>query len=338
MPQPAGNSLELSSIQKAAVVLIALGPEKSAEILSHLESDHVEMLAREIARIDKLDDGTRRQVLEEFKLRCGGLQEADRGGIQLAAELVRRALGPQKAARILGMLKTRPEESALASLQKADVPEIVRLVADEHPQIIALVLGNLSAQKAAAVLAGLPESQRVEVARRIAKSDSVMPSAASRLAKALERKASAMKSEVSDTQAGKRILVEILKNADRGTERAVLKSLSEQDPELGEFLREKLFVFEDLVKLDPRSVQLLIREIEHEDLRVALRGAGEDLKSVIFQNMSEGAREALKEELDTGQPVRLRDVEVAQRKIAGVLRSMVESGTIIIGGEEEEFV
>jgi flagellar motor switch protein FliG len=336
MQQATGSPQQLTNLQKAAAILITLGPERSAEILSHMESDQVERIAREIARMEQLDEDTKRSVIEEFSARCRGFEDSDRGGIQLAAEIVRKALGPQKAARIMEMLKSRPDESVFTNLQRSDVPEILRLVADEQPQVIALVLGNLPAQKAAAVLAGLPEEAQIEVARRVAKSDAVMPKAVARLAKALERKASSMKSAVSESQPGKQVLLEILKNADRSTERTLLSALSERDSELGEFLREKLFVFEDLIKLEARSMQLLVREIEQEDLRVALRGAGDEIKEAFFQNMSEGAREGLKEELETGQPVRLKDVEAAQRKIAGVLRRMVESGTIIIGAVEEE--
>ncbi|NIM06546.1 MAG: flagellar motor switch protein FliG [Armatimonadetes bacterium] len=339
MQQTATSLPELTNLQKAAVVLITLGPEKSAEILSLLDNDQVERIVREIARMDRLSDEAKRKVMEEFKARCEGLRKSDRGGIELAAELVRKALGPQRAAQIMEILKSGSEESDLVSLQKSEVSEIIRLIQDEHPQVIALVLSNLSGQKAASVLAALTEEMRVEVVRRIATSNPVMPSAASRLAKALEHKATSMRSEASDAEGGKPVLIEILKNADRSTERTVLNALSEQDPELAEFLREKLFVFEDLVKLEGKHLQLLIREVENEDLRVALRGAGDDLKEAIFQNMSEGAREALKEELETGQPVRLREVEAAQRKIAGVLRSMAEAGTIIMGdAQEEEYV
>jgi len=338
MQQSPVSALELSNLQKAAVVLISLGPEKSAEILSHLENDQVERIAREIARMEHLDLPTRARVLEEFSRRCRGKLEADRGGLQVAEEMVKKALGPQKAAQILRALKSHSGESALAYLQRADAGEITRLLADENPQVIALVLSSLQPQKAAAVLGALPEATRIDIARRIAMSDLALPGATARLAQALEKKASSLRAEQSDAEAGKRSLVEILKNADRSTERAILTALSEQDPQLVEFLREKLFVFEDLVKLNGKSVQLLIRELENDDLRIALRGAGEEIKEVVFRNMSEGARESLKEELETGQPVRLRDVEVAQRKIAGVLRGMVESGAVMIGQEEEQYV
>lgn len=325
-------------MQKVAAVLIALGPEKSAEVLAHLEAGEVERIARELAKMDQLDQPTKRQVLEEFRQRCASFQEVERGGLEFAEELVRKALGPRRAAQVVALLRSRHGEGALAHLQRSEVNDILRLVADEHPQVAALMLASLSPRKAAAVLAGLPAPMRAQTALRVAKSEPMPPTVATRLAHALEHKASSLGLEQAEVQAGRNTLVEILKHCDRATERTVLETLSQQDPDLGEYLRDRMFVFEDLARLEGRSLQLVLREVDQEDLRVALRGAGEDMREVVFQNMSEAAREVLKEDLEVGQPVRLREVEERQQKIAGVVRRMVESGAIALATEEEELV
>jgi flagellar motor switch protein FliG len=320
---------ELNKLQKVAALLRTLGPEKSVEVLSHLESHQVERIAAELERMGQLDSSTKRMVLDEFRRRCAGLPEDaatatdrfERSSIKQPAGDLGTAVGKAPEA------KTAGPEVALGYLQDAEVDEIVGLIKDEHPQIIAFVLCNLPAPKAASMLGKLPESLRAEAAWRVANSSEILPGVAERLARALQQKASSLKLKQAQIPTGQKVLMDILENVDPKVERAMLKSLAQQDPDLGRTLCSRLFDFNDLIRLDQPSLQAAVRKINWQDLRLALKGSEEEVREALLQSLPEADRQMLLRDLETGQPARLREIRAAQGRSFDVLRKMVDDGT-----------
>jgi|GEM_PF-4384421 len=322
---------KLNNIQKVAAVLVSLGPETSATILKHLETSQVERIVRAIIQMKHMAPSQRLQVLEEFKQQCLN-QESPREDSGYGEKL----FPTQKS-------KTPPRESeaekdSLALLSQAEVGEILALIEGEHPQIIALVLGRLPAEKAAAVLAGLPDNLRLQVAIRVAKSDINSPSALQRLSEALRQKTVAGQAKVEAPSAGSQLLAEILRNSGRSIEREVLQSLCRQDPGIAYYLQKQLLNFDSLSKLESGGLQLFLQEIKPEELLLALRGAGEETKQTVLRHLSEERKKQVVADLSDSPPARLREVEAAQMRIAALLREKVEAGLIAFQREEQGVV
>jgi flagellar motor switch protein FliG len=324
---------KLNNLQKVAAVLVSLGPETSATILRHLETSQVERIVRAIVHMKHLDPSLRLQVLEEFKQQCLSRPEPEREETGYGEKLF-----PKKPQAKASPREIEEEKDSLAMLGQAEVGEILALIKGEHPQIIALVLGRLPAEKAAAVLAGLPDNLRLQVAVRVAKSDINSASALHRLSEALRQKTAAAQPKPEAPSAGSQILAEILRNSGRGIEREVLKSLCRQDPGIAYYLQKQLLNFDSLGKLESGGLQLLLQEITSEDLLLALRGAGEETKQAVLQHLSEGRKKQVEAELAAAPPSRLREVEAAQMRIAALLREKVEAGLISFQLEEQGVV
>jgi flagellar motor switch protein FliG len=333
---PRGRS-ELTGRQKAAVLLISLGPEVAAQIYRNLTEEEVEQLTLEIANLRKVDVEQQEQVVREFSDIARAKEYISIGGIDFAREVLEKAVGPEQAEQILtrltATLQVRPFEFA----RKADPAQLLSFLQDEHPQTLALVLSYLEPQQAATVLSALPQDLQAEVARRIATMDGTSPDVIYQVEQVLETKLSMMATFDSAHAGGVDAVVKILNGVDRGTEKAILETLELQDPELADEIRKRMFVFEDIVKLDSRSIQRVIRDVDPKDLQLALKVAGEEVREVIFANMSKRMVETFKEEMEFMGPVRLRDVEDAQQRIVGVIRRLEETGEIIVvrgGGDE----
>ncbi|MBB6674593.1 flagellar motor switch protein FliG [Cohnella nanjingensis] len=332
-----GNQMQLSGRQKAAILLITLGPEVSAQVFKHLREDEIEQLTLEIANVRKVDAAEKEAILSEFHQICIAQEYITQGGITYAKEILEKALGSQKASDILNRLTATLQVRPFDFARKAEPSQILNFIQNENPQTIALVLSYLQPDQSSAVLSSLPQDKQADVARRIALMDSTSPEVISQVERVLEQKLSATVTQDYTNAGGIEAIVQILNGVDRGTERTILDSLEIQDPELAEEIKKRMFVFEDIVNLDNRSIQRIIRDIENADLQLALKVASEEVRDAIFRNMSKRMAETFKEEMEYMGPVRLRDVEEAQTRIVATIRRLEESGEIIIargGGDD----
>ena len=339
----AETSKDLSGLRKAAVLAVVLGPEKAAEAIARceLEEPEVERLAAEVARMKGVDEGLRRSVVQEFaKLSAGG--EAVEG-LEAAHDLLRHTLGSKKADQVMSRVRQKRSARPFSSLAHLDATQLLEVLRDEGPQVLAVVLGHLPRKKAGQVLSGLPEEARIEVVMRLAKGGEPFAEALRKTEEVLGSKASGLGTDQrSDeeleeaTTSGPRAVVETLNHADLSVETAVLEALVERDPELGEQVRESMFIFEDLPRLDPRTLQMVLRQVEASDLSLAMKGASDEIKKVFFENLSENAAAGLKEDLESLGPTRRRDVYEAQQKVVMRVRELADEGTISIRQEEEE--
>jgi len=323
--------------RKAAILLLTLGPEKAAKVLRNMDESEIEELTLELANVGKISDEERREVLKEFGDLVKAKDFITEGGVAYAKEILEKALGPDKALEIIDRLTSNLQVKPFEFIKRADPVQLANMLQNEHPQTIALVVCYLDPKTASAIIRALPENLRPEVIKRIALLDRATPEIVREVERVLERKVSAFATAQFSQVGGLETVVDIMNTIDRATEREILEKLSEQDPELAEEIRKHLFVFEDIVKLDDRSIQIILREIDTRDLALALKGATDELKEKIFKNMSKRAASLLKDELDYMGPVRVKDVEAAQQKIVEIIRRLEEAGEIVIargGGEE----
>lgn len=328
---------ELSGRQKAAILLIALGPEVSAQIFKQLRDDEVEQLTLEIARFRQVTPETKAIVMEEFHQMAMANEFISQGGIHYAREILEKALGSQKAADVINRLTSTLHLRPFDFARKADPSQILSFIQNESPQMIALVLSYLEPDKAAFILSSLSEEKQTDVARRIALMESASPEVISQVERVLEQKLTATTVEDYSATGGVDNIVAILNGVDRGTEKTILDALAIEDASLADEIKQKMFVFEDIVNLDNRTIQRVIREVENQDLQLALKASSDPVKDIIFQNMSTRMAETFREEIEYMGPVRLRDVEEAQGRIVAIIRRLEESGEIIIsrgGGDE----
>ena len=326
----------LNGKEKAAVLLITLGPQKSAEIFKHLSEEEIEELTLEIANMRTVSPDEKQSVLEDFYQLCVAQEYISEGGINYAKDVLERALGSQKAVDIINKLTASLQVRPFEFIRKADPEQLLTYIQNEHPQTIALILAYLTPNQAAQILSNLPHDKQSEVARRIAVMDRTSPEIIKEIEKVLENKFSNMVSQDFTTAGGIQSIVNILHSVDRGTEKLIMEELEIQDAELSEEIRKRMFVFEDIVNLDSRSIQRFTREIDNEQWSIALKGASEEVKEVIFSNMSKRLVEMIREDMEFMGPVRLKDIEEAQQNIVNVIRRLEEEGEIVTprGGDE----
>ncbi len=327
----------LNGRQKAAILLISLGPEVSAQIFKHLRDEEIEQLTLEIANVRKVDSSEKDSVVSEFHQICLAQEYISQGGINYAKEILEKALGESKAMEVINRLTATLQVRPFDFARKADPSQILNFIQNENPQTIALVLSYLQFERAAVILSSLPQEKQAEVARRVAVMDSTSPEIIAQVERVLEQKLSSTVTQDYTNAGGIESIVQILNGVDRGTERTILDSLEIQDPELAEEIKKRMFVFEDIVNIDNRSIQRIIRDVENADLQLALKVASEDVREAVFTNMSKRMADTFKEEMEFMGPVRLKDVEEAQSRIVGIIRRLEESGEIIIargGGDD----
>lgn len=330
----------LTGKQKAAVLLISLGPDVSAEVYKHLREEEIEKLTLEIANVRKVDSSKKEEVMNEFHQIAIAQDYISQGGIGYAKSVLEKALGEDEAMHMINRLTSSLQVKPFDFARKAEPSQVLNFIQNEHPQTIALVLSYLEPGQAGQILSELPETQQTDVARRIAKMDRTSPEIVSEVEAVLEQKLSTSVTQDFTEAGGIESVVEVLNGVDRSTEKIILESLEQEDPELAEEIKKRMFVFEDVVALDNRSIQRVVRDVNNDDLQLALKVASEQVKEVVFQNMSQRMADTFQEEMEFMGPVRLRDVEEAQSRIVGIIRRLEETGEIVIarGGGDDVIV
>ncbi|MDR1157880.1 MAG: flagellar motor switch protein FliG [Oscillospiraceae bacterium] len=332
-------ALELSGKEKAALLLIALGKEHSAKIFKHLRDDEIEQLTLDITNVRRVDSETKESIISEFYEQCLAQNYISEGGIDYAREVLERAIGPDKALAIINRLTSSLQVRPFDFVRRADPNQLLNFVQNEHPQTIALILSYLDPAMSANVLAKLPIEKQTEVVARIATMDRTSPEYVHEIERVLDKKLSSMGMEDFTVVGGIQSIVDILNAADRGTERHVLEALEIKDSELVDEIRRKMFVFEDIAKLDRRAVQRVLKEVENADLTVALKNATPEVSRMIFENMSKRLQDMIREDMEYMGPVRVRDVEEAQQKIVNIIRRLQDAGEIIVSrGSEDDVI
>jgi len=330
----------LTGKEKAAILLVSLGPDISARIFKHLNEEEIEELTLEIANMQKVSNDIKDNVLNEFYQLIEAKDYIDRGGIKYAREILEKAVGEEKAKDILEKLTATLQVRPFDSIRKADPSQLLNFIQGEHPQTIALIMAYLHPQQASQVISSLPAKIQTDVARRIALMDRTSPDIIKEIENVMEQKLSSIITNEYASAGGIDSIVDILNQVDRGTEKNILDELDEENPELADEIRAKMFVFEDVVMLSDRAIQLVLRQVETHDVALALKTASDDVEEIIYKNMSQRAAEMLKEDIEYMGPVRLREVEESQQRIVSVIRQLEDSGEIVIarGGESEIIV
>ncbi|MGY5884490.1 flagellar motor switch protein FliG [Modestobacter lacusdianchii] len=331
---------ELPGLRKAAVFLAQLTKEEAGAVLAQMRPSEVEKLTGELMGLQRVDGADVDDVLGEFHSLMQARRFVGTGGVEFAREVLAAGLGEEKADGILSRLNVVYTELPFASLRNSDVRQLVTFLKDEHPQVVALVLAHLPASQSAEVLSGFPPDQQADVAYRIAMMDRTAPEMVRMVEEELGRRmGSLLAYQDMATVGGVETLVEIINRSSRPTERSILEWLENSDPELAERIRSQMFVFEDIVTIDDRSLQLVLRDVEANDLATALKGVKQDVRDKVVRNLSERAGENLLEEIELLGPVRTRTVEEAQAKVVAVIRTLEEQGTLTISrGGEDDFV
>ena len=332
-----GATDDLSGVQKAAVLLISLGPEKSADIFKHLKEEEIEELTLEIANTRSISPEVKDEVIDEFYQVCLAQQYIAEGGIGYAKELLEKALGDDKAHDVITKLTASLQVRPFEFIRKTEPSQVLNFIQDEHPQTIAMILSYLAPTQSSMILSALSPEMQADVARRIALMDRTSPEIIKEVEKVLERKLSSLINQDYTIAGGVDAIVSILNAVDRGTEKRIMEALEIEEPELAEEIRKKMFVFEDILLLDDRAIQRVLRDVDNNDLAIALKGSNEEVQNAIFNNLSKRLAAMIKEDMEFMGPVRMKDVEEAQQKIVGIIRKLEDSGEIVIsrgGGDE----
>ena len=331
------KSEDYTGTQKAAILLITLGPERSAEVFRHLKEDEIEELTLEIANTRSVSPQVKEDILNEFYQVCLAQQYIAEGGIGYAKDLLDKAFGSEKAQEVITKLNASLQVRPFEFVRKTDPSQLLNFIQDEHPQTIAMILSYLTPAQASMVISSLPPEKQADVAKRIAMMDRTSPDVIKEVERVLERKLSSLVNQDYTIVGGVDAIVNILNTVDRSTEKHIMESLEIEEPELADEIRKKMFVFEDILLLDDRAIQRVLRDVDNADLGVALKAANEEVQNVIFKNLSKRLSAMIKEDMEFMGPVRMKDVEEAQQKIVSVIRKLEDAGEIVIsrgGGDE----
>jgi flagellar motor switch protein FliG len=331
---------EFNGRQKAAIFLVSVGSEISAEIFKYLREDEIETLTFEIARMETIEPEQKDEVLQEFQELMMANQFITTGGIDYARELLEKSLGSQKAIDIINRLTSSLQVRPFDFIRRTDPAHLLNFIQQEHPQTIALILAYLEPNKSSIILQNLPNEIQHDVARRIATMDRTSPEVLREVERVLEKKLSTLSSEDYTTAGGVGNIVEILNLVDRASEKQIIEALEDEDPELAEEIKKRMFVFEDIVMLDDRAIQKVLREVDSQELSKALKSVDTEVQDKIFRNMSKRAAQMLKEDMEYMGPIRLKDVEESQQKIVSIIRHLEDTGEIVVArsGEDEMVV
>ncbi|WP_078391502.1 flagellar motor switch protein FliG [Shouchella patagoniensis] len=321
---------KLTGRQKAAVLLISLGPDTAAQVYKNLSEDEIELLSLEISSVRKVEKEMQEQVMSEFHSIAMAQEYITQGGIGYARTILEKALGTDGAASMIQRLTSTIQVRPFDFARKLDPSQILNFIQHEHPQTVAVILSYIPAKQAGQIISSLPEMMQTDVARRIALMDSSSPEVIAQVESVLEEKLSQTITQDYTEAGGIEAVVEVLNGVDRSTERVILDGLYIQDPELADEIKKRMFVFEDIITLEKRAIQRVIRDVDNDDLQLALKIASEDVKEMVFENMSQRMAETFKDEMEYLGPVRLRDVEEAQSRIVAIIRGLEEAGEIVI--------
>lgn len=330
---------ELTSVQKAAILFIALGPECSAILFQHLNEEEIETLTLEIANQKKVTGEQRAAVIDEFYQMMMAQNYLSTGGLEYAQNILEKALGSEKAMAILSRLTSSLQVRPFDFLHKTDPSQLLNFIQNEHPQTIALIMAYLDPDQAATVLGALPPDRQADVAKRVATMDRTSPEIIREVERVLERKLSSVATQDFTTAGGVKSIVEVLNRVDRATEKSIIETLEVDNPELTEEIKRLMFVFEDIVMLDDRSLQKVLGQVDKKDLPLAMKATPKEVADKIYKNMSKRAGDALREEIEYMGPVKIRDVEEAQQKVVNVIRDLEEKGEIVVSrGKGDEMI
>lgn len=331
---------KVSPASRAAAIIVALGAEEASQIYKHLQEEEIEKLSLEVAKMERLSPDDLQDIVDDFYGLCVTQKVISEGGALYARNILEKAFGPQLATSYMERISQAMQTRAFEFVRKANYKNLMMMLQNEYPQTIAFVLSYAKADQASKIISELPKSIQLDVVRRIATLDSVSPEIVAIVEHVLERRFSSVVSVDMTEIGGVNYVAEIMNNTDRTTEKHIFDELAKTDPELSENIRKLMFVFEDIVKLDDMTVQRVLREVDAQDLAVAVKGSNEDVKTMLLNNVSTRARDSILEDIKYLRNVRMKDVEEAQQKIVNVIRTLEEAGEIVIsrGGEEDAII
>lgn len=332
-------SRQRSAREKAAILLLALGRDSSSKVLKSLSDDEIEQLTLEIANVRRIDSQAQIEVLKEFGQACLAQNYIIEGGIDYARDILNHAIGQQRACELIGKLTSTLQVRPFDFARKMDSTQLLNIIQNEQPQTVALILSYLEARQSAEILGALPGEIQLEVVRKIAHMGKTSPEHIKEVERVLEKKLMTLGLSDYTRIGGIDTTVDILNAIDRGTEKYILDRLDQMDHVLVDEIKSKMFLFEDIVRLNRLSIQRVLKEIGNEDLVLALKGVKAQVANFIFENMSKRMQDMIKEEISLKGPVRIREVEEAQQKIVTVIRRLEEAGEVVISrGKEEQLV
>jgi len=335
------NPADLEGMTKAAILLVAVGQDRASQVLKEMAPENVEEVMREVAGLGRVSNELQAAVIEEFYNISVAADYLNEGDMDFARAVLMNSMDPKMAEKVLGQIQTQVQRTPFSFLQRAESENLLTFIQDEHPQTIALILCHLAHHKSSEILVGLPIQKQIEVIKRIANMEQTNPEVIKEVEQGLESRLSNMLMQSMEKAGGVPTVAEVLNFADRATEKAIMEGLEGEDPDLVEQIRRLMFVFEDIMLVNDKGIQAVLKEIENEELTVALKGASEDLREKVFGNMSERAASMIREDMEYMGPVRMSDVEAAQQRIVDVVRRLEESGDVMIegrGGESEMVV
>ncbi len=330
----------LTGRKKAAILMVSLGPEVAADVYRNLADEDIEQITLEVANLGTVPSELTAQVIEEFYHTAMAKQYIGHGGVATAREILEKALGPGKSIEIIERLQGMLQGSPFDFLKKVDPSHLLSFIQNEHPQTVALILAYLDYDQSAKIMSSLSPEMQSEVAHRIAVMDQTAPEVISEIERVLERKISTVLSQEFTVAGGIESLAELLNRVDRTTEKTILETLEDENQELAVEIKKLMFTFDDVTILDDRAIQQVLKEIDMKELAVALKGANEEVKNKIFENISSRAADNIREDMEFMGPVRVKQVEESQQKIVSVIRRLEESGEIQVarGGEEDMMI
>jgi flagellar motor switch protein FliG len=335
------SAAELPGLTKAAVLLLSLDPTNTAKVLKQLNPEQIEDVTREVASLQRVPENIRQEVLDDFYSLSLAHQGVREGGLEYARALLLQSMDQKDAERLLGKIQTQVQKTPFAFLQKAESENLLTFIQDEHPQTIALILCHMPHYKSSEILVGLPGQKQVEVIKRIANMEQTNPEVIREVEMGLESRLSNMLMQSTEKAGGVETVSEMLNLADRATEKTIMEALEQEDPDLVEEIRRLMFVFEDILLVNDKGIQAVLKEVDNDELSLALKTASEDLKEKVFSNMSARAAEMIQEDMEYMGPVRISDVENSQQRIVDIVRRLEDAGEIMItgrGGEGEMIV
>ncbi len=323
---------KVTPLTKAAVILLSLKAEEATLMLKTLPAEAVEEVTRELASLGRVDKSIRAAIIEEFYHTVIATGAANEGNLDYAMSLLKESLDPSVAERVMSQIQTQVQKTPFSFLQRAESENLLTFIQDEHPQTIALITCHLPHHKAAEILVGLPMQKQVEVIKRMANMEQTNPAVIREVEKGLESRLSNMLMQSMEKAGGVPTVAEILNLADRATEKSIMEGLESEDPDLVEQIRRLMFVFEDIMLVNDKGIQSVLKEVENDELALALKTASPDLQEKILGNMSERASALIKEDMEFMGPVRVSDVESAQQRVVDIVRRLEEAGEVIIQG------
>lgn len=330
----------MSGLRRSAVLLLSLEKPIAAAVLAQLSRDEVERLTYEIADVENVSREEQDAVIDAFFKDAGKMTQIERGGLDFAQDLLRQSLGDDSAGQILDNVKQSIASVPFGFLQKVGTDNVLTFIQEEHPQTIALVMAHLPAASSAEILGSLPSEKQLDVIRRVATMEQTNPAIIKEVEESLKQRMSSAFSQKFEKTGGVELVAQILNAADRSTNKGVIETLEQDNAELAEQIQRLMFVFDDIIKLDNKAIQALLKEVSNEQWATALKGASEELKNKILGNLSQRATEMLREEMDFLGAIRLSDVQAMQSQIVDIVHRLEETGEIVIaaGGEGDSFV